>query len=120
MNGMTGTRPELIHLICSIAEDEPVVRAFKIDADKQVGEIELEIAGLMAAEGPAPARIARSAIPARRPLLRRSARCRSSTSARTSSSRSPTAHERARKVKPQYTRGELVGSPQAATSPKPS
>jgi [CysO sulfur-carrier protein]-S-L-cysteine hydrolase len=34
--------PELIHLICSIAADEPVVRAFKV-ADKQVTEIDLEV-----------------------------------------------------------------------------
>jgi proteasome lid subunit RPN8/RPN11 len=34
--------PELVHLICSIAEDEPVVRAFKV-ADKQISEIEIEV-----------------------------------------------------------------------------
>jgi [CysO sulfur-carrier protein]-S-L-cysteine hydrolase len=34
--------PELVHLICSIAEDEPVVRAFRI-ADKQIEEIDLEV-----------------------------------------------------------------------------
>jgi proteasome lid subunit RPN8/RPN11 len=34
--------PELVHLICSIAEDEPVVRAFKV-ADKQIEEIDLEV-----------------------------------------------------------------------------
>lgn len=34
--------PELIHLICSIAAEEPVVRAFEI-RDKQVHEIELQV-----------------------------------------------------------------------------
>ena len=34
--------PELIHLICSIAEEEPVLRAFRI-ADKRIEEIELEV-----------------------------------------------------------------------------
>lgn len=34
--------PELIHLICSIAEDEPDVRAFRI-RDKQVEEIALQV-----------------------------------------------------------------------------
>ncbi len=34
--------PELVHLICSIAGEEPVVRAFKV-ADKQVAELDLEV-----------------------------------------------------------------------------
>ena len=34
--------PELIHMICSIAAEEPVVRAFRI-RDKQVEEIPLEV-----------------------------------------------------------------------------
>ncbi len=34
--------PELVHLICSIAAEEPVVRAFEI-RDKQVHEVELVI-----------------------------------------------------------------------------
>lgn len=34
--------PELVHLICSIAGTEPVVRAFRV-RDKQVDEVELEV-----------------------------------------------------------------------------
>lgn len=34
--------PELIHLICSIAGEEPVVRAFRVE-DGQVAEIDLEL-----------------------------------------------------------------------------
>jgi proteasome lid subunit RPN8/RPN11 len=34
--------PELVHLICSIAGEQPVVRAFRVE-DKRVEEIELEI-----------------------------------------------------------------------------
>jgi proteasome lid subunit RPN8/RPN11 len=36
--------PELIHLICSIAPSDPVVRAFEV-SDKQVSEISLEVEG---------------------------------------------------------------------------